>query len=146
EHRHWKYRPGQRCSVIVETENVVECIKLPSSAVAQEGHEFFVFRLNDVSNWYWNAEQSQFVQLNPNPDDNNDADQALINTGKTQLRKNWERVPVKVLFQNENWYYVETTVEIFGQTLAATGAAQLNDALNAGSGKLQSTCPCGKQH
>ncbi|GHT41037.1 hypothetical protein FACS189443_2240 [Planctomycetales bacterium] len=146
EHLHWKYRPGQRCNVIVETENVEDCIKLPSSAVAQEGQEYFVFRQNDESHWYWKAGQSQFVQLNPNPEDEKDADQALINTGKTQLRKNWERVPVRVLFQNENGYYVEPTEDILGLPLVKTGTAQLNDALNSGSGKLQSSCPCGEQH
>jgi hypothetical protein len=139
-HLHWQYRPGQRCSVIVETENVVECTKLPSSAIAQEGQEYFVFKYNANSNWHWNAVQSRFVQLDP------EADKAIIDTEKTQVRKNWERVPVKVLFQNEDWYYVETTGAISDELLAATGAAQLNDALNSGSGKLQSSCPCGEQH
>ncbi|GHT29866.1 hypothetical protein FACS18942_10920 [Planctomycetales bacterium] len=146
EHLHWKYRPGQRCSVIVETENVEDCIKLPSSAVAQEGQEYFVFKFNDESHWYWKAEQSQYVQLNPNPEDENDADQKLIDNGKTQLRKNWNRIPVKVLFQNENGYYIKKGEISSKSRIAATGAAQLNDALNAGSGKLQSSCPCGEQH
>lgn len=42
---HWKYRPGQRCELQVQYDEVPGCILLPKEAVAASGIEFYVFRL-----------------------------------------------------------------------------------------------------
>ncbi len=42
----WRFKPGQRCELLLEYETVEDCIVLPSEAVAQEVNDAYVFQWN----------------------------------------------------------------------------------------------------
>lgn len=42
---HWRYRPGQRCELMIQYDTIPDCVLLPREAVAASGLEHFVFRM-----------------------------------------------------------------------------------------------------
>ncbi|MDR2763227.1 MAG: HlyD family secretion protein [Planctomycetaceae bacterium] len=128
---HWKFKPGQRCIIEVEEEKFNNCYFVRNSAIAQEGHEYFIFVQDGESIWSKDGTQ-QLTDI-----------ESQNNNGEFQKRIRWKRQPVKILFQNEVGFAFAQSTDLYGAIIAMTGAAQLNDALNAGNGKLQSSCNCG---
>lgn len=144
---HWRFKPGQRCEVNIEYETVPGCFVVPVEAVAEEGANAFVFALNGSSKW--------------KPDGTKQLTADEIERGEPyQLFKVWEKRPIvikardrmRIAFQAVDVTYVDPSEPQklihalsvnASDMLAQSGANQLNDALNSGSGKLQSTCPCG---
>jgi multidrug efflux pump subunit AcrA (membrane-fusion protein) len=109
----WRFKPGQRCQLAVPGETLRSVIVLPPDAVADDGTAGYVF-----------------VRI-PGRDENG--------------KKAWERRPVQVVHRDRRAVVVKNDGRLLAgfDEIAETGAGQLLVALNAGSGKLQSTCPCG---
>jgi cobalt-zinc-cadmium efflux system membrane fusion protein len=109
--RHWRFKPGQRCTVEVPFDTIAECFVLPLEAVVTEGPDAFIFE--------W--------------------------TGMDKEKKVWTRREVHVLHQGTSSAAIANDGAIFSDArIARNGAAQLQVALTAGGGKLQTTCPCGE--
>lgn len=106
----WRFKPGQRCEIELETETLSNVFVTPVGAVAQEGIESMLFE-------YIGEEDGNPI---------------------------WHKRPVVVLYQNSHNVVVANDGSIKeGARVARKGAQQLYIALTNGSGKLQSSCPCG---
>jgi len=109
--RHWRFKPGQRCTVEVPFDTISECFVLPLEAVVTEGPDAFVFE--------W--------------------------TGMDNGKEVWTRREVHLLHRGTNSAAIANDGAVFpGARIARNGAAQLQVALTAGGGKLQTACPCGE--
>jgi len=144
ERLHWRFKPGQRCVVNVEHQIITDCFVVPAEAVAEDGAEAFVFAVDGISKWRVAG---------------NAVKQLTIEEEESGIPyfpyKIWHKKPIKIEARDQHriaFKPVFITAPDSNEAvpsvlptdyLAQTGASQLNDAFNSGSGKLQSTCPCG---
>jgi len=109
----WRFKPGSRCELNIETETLSDVFVLPTAAVATDGAEAFVFEYGE------------------------DEDGETI----------WTKRPVVVRYRTAREVVIANDGSIASNSkIAKSGAFQLYVALNAGNGKLQSSCSCGHDH
>lgn len=131
EYLQWKYKPGQRCEIFVEYETIPDCIVVPRSAVVEEGPNAYVFVVNGVSRWTLDGTRQLTAE-------------EIESEMPFQLFKVWEKRPITILARDKKNIALQVSEHVNESCfIAYTGVNQLADTLNAGNGKLQSTCPCG---
>ena len=119
--RSWRFKPGQRGHVLLPVEQMEGHFPLPREAVLIEGPDAFVFReLDDDAHAH-------------GPDGAHDDD--THNHEHDAHMREFEPVPVEIVFQNENVVVVASGGDLKpGQKIAMNRAYDLQLALKSGDG------------